>query len=104
MVRRSTPSAVVDFLDQDYCYISVTTQILHSVELALICPAGDRTQNYCIKCSDFASVPIATNIIFKVLYSYSFVIGSRCLQRALAVICHDSMILKKFCFSDTSSF
>jgi hypothetical protein len=44
-VINKSPPAVVGFLDRNYHYKSVATQILHDTGLTPIHPAGERTQN-----------------------------------------------------------
>ena len=55
MVSTSNSPNFVGFVDHDYHYKSVTTEIPHDVGLELICLAGDRTQDHCVRDSDFAT-------------------------------------------------
>ena len=52
-----SPPAIIVFLDQDYCYRSVATQIPHDFGLALVNPAVGQTQDPCIQGRDSGSAP-----------------------------------------------
>ena len=45
----SIPPVVVDFLDPDYCYKSVATQIRQDVGLGPARTVGDRTRDQCVR-------------------------------------------------------
>ena len=57
MDSTSSPPAVVGFLDHDYRYRSIATQIPYNLRLAMIRPARDGTQDCTGRGNESISVP-----------------------------------------------
>ena len=62
MVSTLASPAIIVFLDQDYHYKSVATQIPHYAGLTPIHPARDRSWEHCVQDNDSVSVPLQQTV------------------------------------------
>ena len=52
VLSASCPADVVGFLEQDFCFKSIATQIIHDAALTPNCHARDQTRGCCVSGSD----------------------------------------------------